>query len=65
VTTTFKISGMSCGGCVKHVKSALAGVAGITESQVEVGKALVSGEFDLDAVKAAIEEAGYEVVSAG
>ncbi|HWI64992.1 MAG TPA: cation transporter [Symbiobacteriaceae bacterium] len=65
MTTTIKISGMSCGHCVMHVKKALAGVSGITEAQVEVGKAVVSGEFDLGAVKAAIEDAGYDVVSAG
>lgn len=65
MTTTLKISGMSCMHCVMHVKKALAGVSGITESQVEVGKAVLSGEYDLEAVKAAIEEAGYEVVSVG
>lgn len=63
MTTTLKISGMSCMNCVRHVKQALAGVSGIAESQVAVGTATVSGEFSVDAVKAAIEEAGYEVVS--
>jgi copper chaperone CopZ len=46
-----------------HVKQALAGVSGISEAQVEVGKATLSGDFNLDAVKAAVEKAGYEVVS--
>lgn len=63
MTATLKISGMSCMNCVKHVKHALAEVSGITESNVEVGKAVISGEFDLEAVKAAVEEAGYQVVS--
>ncbi|HYF94695.1 MAG TPA: heavy-metal-associated domain-containing protein [Symbiobacteriaceae bacterium] len=63
MTTTLKISGMSCMHCVMHVKKALAAVPGIAESQVEVGKAVVSGQYDLEAVKAAIADAGYEVVN--
>lgn len=64
MTTTLKISGMSCMHCAMHVKKALSGVSGVTEAQVEVGKAVVSGEFDLEAIKAAVQEAGYSVVGA-
>lgn len=63
MTNTVQIKGMSCMHCVMHVKKALAGVTGITEAQVEVGKATVSGEYSMEAVKAAIEDAGYDVVS--
>jgi len=65
-TTTVKIAGMSCGHCVMHVKKALQEVPGLKELQVEVGKATIAteGAADLNAIKAAIEEAGYEVVSA-
>jgi copper chaperone len=64
--TTFKISGMSCGHCVMAVKKALAGVPGISEAKVEIGSAVISAEgaLNVEAVKAAIEDAGYDVVSA-
>jgi copper chaperone CopZ len=45
------------------VKKALAGVPGI-EAKVEIGSAVVSAEtLNVEAVKAAIEDAGYDVVS--
>lgn len=63
--TIVKISGMSCGHCVKGVQSALKDLPGITNFTVQIGEAVVeSGEgFDLDQMKRAIEEEGYEVVS--
>lgn len=62
---TLKVGGMSCGNCVKHVKSALAAVPGIAESQVEVGKVVVTlaEGTTAQAVKEAIEEEGYQVLS--
>ncbi|HYG60866.1 MAG TPA: cation transporter [Symbiobacteriaceae bacterium] len=63
MTTTIKISGMSCGHCVMGLKRALGAVPGIAEMKVEVGSAILTGEFDLEAVKNAIEEEGYQVVS--
>jgi len=62
-----EIEGMSCGHCAMHVKSALAGVAGVTKAEVDLLKksAMVEGEsLDLAALKAAVAEAGYKVVSA-
>lgn len=63
MTKTLKISGMSCGHCVMGVKRALSTVSGIADMKVEIGSAELTGEFDLEAVKNAIEEEGYEVVS--
>lgn len=63
MTATVKISGMSCGHCVMHVKKALASIPGV-QAEVEIGKAVVTGEnVNMDAVKAAIEDAGYDVVA--
>lgn len=60
-----KISGMSCGHCVMGVKSALKTVPGITDMQVQVGEAVIEfqGTLNTEAVKTAIAEDGYEVVS--
>lgn len=60
-----KISGMSCGHCVKGVESALKDLPGITNLTVQIGEATIdSGDgFDLEQVKRAIEEEGYAVVS--
>jgi copper chaperone len=59
------IEGMSCQHCVMHVKNALVGVSGVEKAEVDLGKksATVTGAgFDDAALKAAVAEAGYEVV---
>ncbi|MCG0239090.1 MAG: cation transporter [Firmicutes bacterium] len=65
---TLKIEGMSCGHCVKAVTEALKGLAGVTDAEVSIGSATVTfdpGQVSLDRIKAAVEEEGYRVVSAG
>jgi copper chaperone len=37
-TTTIKISGMTCSGCVNSVTKALKGVEGVKEANVELEK---------------------------
>lgn len=64
--TTLKIEGMSCQHCVMRVKKAIDTVAGVTKSNVAVGSATV--QFDESKTKkediaAAIEKAGYKVIS--
>lgn len=60
-----QVSGMSCGGCVNSVTKALQAVPGVAEVKVtlESGEVLVSGTPDAAACKAAIESAGFDVVS--
>jgi copper ion binding protein len=63
--TTLKIEGMSCEHCVHHVGEALKGVAGVSSAKVDLKKKSAEVEHG-DAVtqaalKAAVEEAGYEV----
>jgi len=41
-TTRLSIDGMSCGHCVKAVRSALEGVDGATVEAVEMGSATIS-----------------------
>lgn len=60
------IEGMSCGHCIKSVRSGLEQVDGLTVEQVEVGSAVVS--FDPALVKSndvigAVKKAGYSVIS--
>ena len=56
---------MSCGGCVNSVTKALQAVPGVAEVKVtlESGEVQVSGTPDAAACKAAIESAGFDVVS--
>lgn len=56
---------MSCNHCVAAVKSALKDLPGIKSLEVKVGEAVIEteGALDVEAVKNAIAEAGYEVVS--
>jgi copper chaperone len=60
------VEGMSCAHCVNHVKNALTEVAGVENAEVDLGKksAIVTGgALDDAALKAAVAEAGYEVVA--
>jgi copper ion binding protein len=64
--TTLKIEGMSCEHCVKHLTGALEGIAGVSSASVSLqNKNAVVEHGDavtLNVMKAAVEEAGYEVV---
>jgi copper ion binding protein len=66
-TTTYRISGMTCGHCVNSVSSELGQLPGVSDVQVDLaaGTATVTSDQPLDsvAVRAAVDEAGYEVVS--
>ncbi len=58
------IEGMSCGHCVARVEKALKGVTGVTAVEVSLAEksASVTGEGLADeALRAAVEDAGYEV----
>lgn len=63
---TLQVEGMSCGHCVKHVKDALVEIGG-TNVEVSLEGKSATGEFDesiaTDAIKAAVEDAGYDVTS--
>jgi copper chaperone len=62
-TIAVDIEGMSCDHCVRAVKNALGGIAGVVDAEVRVGHADVRANDDVarDAVIAAIEEEGYRV----
>ncbi len=66
MVTTLKISGMTCAHCTRAVFTALSGVPGIARADVRVGTAEVEhdGTVKLDALKQAVETAGYSVIDA-
>ena len=66
-TATYTVSGMTCGHCVSSVTEEVAGIPGVTDVQVELasGALTITSETPVEetAVKAAVDEAGYELVS--
>ncbi len=58
------IEGMNCHHCSATVKDALESVRGTEEARVDLEgkKAVIKGEADPEALKAAVTEAGYKVV---
>ncbi len=61
-----KVEGMTCGGCAASVKRALQAVDAQADVNVDLPTKTVRVEtaVALDTVKSAIEDAGYDVVSA-
>ncbi len=64
MTKTLAITGMSCGHCVSHVKSALEGLEGVIEANVSLEEnradVAVSTEVSDADLVAAVEAAGYQ-----
>jgi len=68
-TQVFKVSGMTCGHCVSSVTEELTAIPGVTNVAVELVPGEVSAvtvesadALGMDAVRAAVDEAGYELV---
>ncbi|MGW3100327.1 heavy-metal-associated domain-containing protein [Streptomyces sp. NPDC001102] len=65
-TAVYKVSGMSCGHCEGSVSSEISEIAGVTsvKAVASSGEVTVVSEAPLDeaAVRAAVDEAGFELV---
>ena len=64
--STYRVAGMSCSHCVASVSEEVSEVAGVDRVEVDLasGRLVVTGEdVSADAVRAAVAEAGYEVVA--
>jgi copper chaperone CopZ len=68
-TQVFKVAGMTCEHCVASVTEELTEIAGVGAVSVDLVPGEVSAVtvesadvLELDAVRAAIDEAGYELV---
>lgn len=65
---TLTVQGMTCMGCVRSVKAVLEPLAGVAKVDITLDGGLVAIEFDpaqaqAEQLKAAINDAGYEVVA--
>ncbi|MFT9004563.1 MAG: heavy metal-associated domain-containing protein [Liquorilactobacillus hordei] len=60
---TYDIIGMKCDGCVRKVKQAFTGVAGVTKVDVNLhdGKAVVAGNFDEQSLQSSLADTHYSV----
>lgn len=61
-TTTYRVTGMTCGGCSTAMSKALAKAAPGIQAEVshEADQVVVHGEHDPALVKKASENAGFE-----
>lgn len=61
-TTTYTVTGMTCGHCVAAVTKEIEALAGVVqvEVQLEAAIAVVTGTASTDAILAAVVEAGYD-----
>ncbi|BFU47155.1 heavy-metal-associated domain-containing protein [Krasilnikovia sp. MM14-A1004] len=68
VTTTYTVTGMTCGHCVQAVTGELSSLPGVEDVQVDLGTGAVTvtsaQPLTPDAVRAAVDEAGYELADA-
>ncbi|MET9482542.1 cation transporter [Streptomyces sp. NPDC006638] len=66
VTTVYQVKGMSCGHCEGAVSGEISAIEGVTSvrATAATGQVTVVSESVLDesAVRAAVDEAGYELV---
>lgn len=67
-TATYTVTGMTCGHCVMSVTEEVSEVAGVSDVKVDLesGQLTVTSDAPVDptAVRAAVEEAGYQVSDA-
>ncbi|HEX6130648.1 MAG TPA: heavy metal-associated domain-containing protein [Actinomycetota bacterium] len=61
-TLTFRVPGMTCDHCVHAVTAEVGAIEGVTSVEIDLGTKVVEvqGTDDVDAVRAAVDEAGYE-----
>ncbi|WP_433498831.1 heavy-metal-associated domain-containing protein [Sphaerimonospora sp. CA-214678] len=64
----YDVTGMTCGHCVSSVSTEIGKVGGVSGVQVDLtsGAVTVSGSgFSDDEIRAAVEQAGYQLAGAG
>jgi copper chaperone len=66
-TSTYGVAGMTCGQCVSAVSGEIAKLAGVIDVAVDLATGTVTVTSDQPlataAVRAAVDEAGYEMAS--
>ncbi|MFD8493217.1 heavy-metal-associated domain-containing protein [Amycolatopsis sp. NPDC059657] len=65
--TTFAVEGMTCQHCVKSVTEEVSALDGVTAVQVDLASGAVTitstGDLDPAEVRAAVDEAGYQLTA--
>lgn len=65
VTTTYRVTGMTCGHCEQAVTTELSRLPGVREVRVDLASGNVTVTSDaplpIDEVRTAVDEAGYEL----
>jgi copper ion binding protein len=65
-TASYKVKGMTCGHCVNAVSTEVAALEGVSDVAVDLdtGNVTVTSDapVDVDALRAAVDEAGYELI---
>ncbi|MFF5176525.1 heavy-metal-associated domain-containing protein [Micromonospora sp. NPDC000316] len=68
VSTTYQVKGMTCGHCVSAVSAEVGAIEGVRDVQVDLGTGQVTVSSEqpvaVEAVRAAVDEAGYDLVEA-
>ncbi|WP_329037407.1 heavy-metal-associated domain-containing protein [Streptomyces sp. NBC_00178] len=66
VTAVYEVKGMTCGHCEGAVSEEISGIEGVTSVKAEAGSGLVTvasaAPLTEEAVRAAVDEAGYDLV---
>jgi copper chaperone CopZ len=66
MTVTYTVTGMSCGHCESAVTKEVSALPGVTDIKADAKSGLLTisteGPLDDEAVRAAVDEAGYELV---
>lgn len=66
-STTYRVEGMTCDHCVRAVRTEVGAIEGVAEVEVDLatGEVAVTSAAPLDpaTVRAAVDEAGYELVA--
>lgn len=62
-TISLKLDGLTCGGCVKAVKTALEQLEGIESLEVTQESAQVTGDVGVELLIETIENAGFEAAA--
>ena len=68
-TQTYPVTGMTCGGCRKHVTEAISGVKGVSDVTVDLDHNTADitwqSEPDFEALQAALSESTYDIYRPG
>jgi copper ion binding protein len=66
-TVTVTVAGMTCGHCVSSVREEVGSIPGVTAVDVDLASGTVTVDSERqvgsDAIRSAVEEAGYQLAS--